>query len=174
MRARSRWLGLFAAAPLSAVLAASCTDDRGSLGDDCLKDQDCVSGVCAQLTCAAGPTYLDSEAPEGPDAEGAEGSLDGSTTAEASGRDVASDTPVDATVVQQDAGAGVDGTVASAEASVEASVEASLESGADGVASAQQDAEAGTVGADAATPPDAAQDAVADVALDAHPDGADE
>jgi hypothetical protein len=42
-----------------ALLAGACMETRRSLGEDCLKDSDCLSGVCAQLVCAAAPPTTD-------------------------------------------------------------------------------------------------------------------
>jgi hypothetical protein len=44
---------------LGVLVSASCTDARGALGEQCLKDQDCLSGICAQQLCAAAPPLLD-------------------------------------------------------------------------------------------------------------------
>jgi hypothetical protein len=48
-------------APGAAVfaLAGACSEQRGSIGDDCLKDQDCLSGVCSELHCVVPPPLLD-------------------------------------------------------------------------------------------------------------------
>jgi hypothetical protein len=40
-------------------LLAACTDTRRSLGDDCLKNQDCLSGICSEYVCTAPPPLLD-------------------------------------------------------------------------------------------------------------------
>ena len=41
------------------ALLAACSETRRSLGEDCLKDGDCVSGTCSQLRCSAPPRLLD-------------------------------------------------------------------------------------------------------------------
>jgi hypothetical protein len=41
------------------VLSSACVETRRSLGEDCLKDDDCLSGVCSQLFCAALPPTID-------------------------------------------------------------------------------------------------------------------
>jgi hypothetical protein len=38
--------------------AAGCQLTSRALGEDCLKDQDCLSGICSQLKCAAEPPLL--------------------------------------------------------------------------------------------------------------------
>ncbi len=42
-----------------ASIGAGCVETRRSLGEDCLKDDDCLSGVCSQLRCAAIPPTID-------------------------------------------------------------------------------------------------------------------
>jgi hypothetical protein len=49
----------FASTAVVLVLAGACAEERGSIGDDCLKDQDCLSGVCSELHCVAPPPLLD-------------------------------------------------------------------------------------------------------------------
>ncbi|HXN32171.1 MAG TPA: hypothetical protein VN894_09925 [Polyangiaceae bacterium] len=44
------------------VLAGACVETRRALGEDCLKDDDCLSGVCSQLRCAALPPTIDAAA----------------------------------------------------------------------------------------------------------------
>jgi hypothetical protein len=81
-------LTLFAAI----VQEAACLETRHSLGADCLKDGDCISGVCIQLRCAASPPTTDSRvilAPAGSDAN-ADGPA-GST-----GDDAAGEVPAEA------------------------------------------------------------------------------
>ena len=46
---------------LSALVGA-CMETRRSLGEDCLKNDDCLSGVCSQLRCASVPTTTDTRA----------------------------------------------------------------------------------------------------------------
>jgi hypothetical protein len=43
-------------------LASGCTPSQRALGEECLKDQDCQSGHCSQLQCAAQPPILDDAA----------------------------------------------------------------------------------------------------------------
>jgi hypothetical protein len=68
------WLG---GVGLVAGVVAACVELEGSLGSDCIKNQDCQSGVCSQLHCAAAPPLLDGqpglEAADASDA-GADGS----------------------------------------------------------------------------------------------------
>jgi len=48
---------------------------RRAVGDDCLKDDDCLSGICSQLRCAAAPPTIDAqvvaEAAAGPSSDAA-------------------------------------------------------------------------------------------------------
>ena len=75
------WLG---GVGLVAGVVAACVELEGSLGSDCIKNQDCQSGVCSALHCAAAPPLLDgqpgSEAADASDAE-----ADGSVTPESDG-----------------------------------------------------------------------------------------
>jgi len=51
---------------LVAGLAGACSELRSSLGDDCLKNEDCLSGICSQARCTASPPLLGGEgAPTG-------------------------------------------------------------------------------------------------------------
>ena len=43
-------------APLVAVLA--CGETRRPIGDECLRDEDCLSNVCAARVCAAAPALI--------------------------------------------------------------------------------------------------------------------
>jgi hypothetical protein len=52
-------IAVVAAGP--AVGASGCDPGTRSLGEECLRDQDCTSGVCAQLKCAAAPPLIDAE-----------------------------------------------------------------------------------------------------------------
>ena len=45
------------------VLAA-CTDTRGPNGAQCLKDHDCLSGLCSGFVCAESPPLVDAEVVE--------------------------------------------------------------------------------------------------------------
>jgi hypothetical protein len=175
MRARSRWLALLAAGSVLAALVASCTDNRGSVGADCLKNQDCVSGVCAELVCAAGPTYLDSEAPGDADEEAsAQATPDGAATAEATAggaeaavRDVAPEAAPDATVDASPEAAPPPG-----DGSPGLPPDAGAETGADAAESSTPGGEAGTTGDDAESV--SLLDGSTDVAAQAHLDGAAE
>jgi hypothetical protein len=42
-----------------AALVVGCVETRHPLGEDCLKADDCLSGVCSQLHCAATPPTTD-------------------------------------------------------------------------------------------------------------------
>ncbi len=41
------------------ALLGACGETRRSLGEDCLKAGDCLSGVCSQLQCSAAPQLRD-------------------------------------------------------------------------------------------------------------------
>jgi hypothetical protein len=61
MRAGGCDLAVLAAALVVVGLAQACVESRRSLGDECLKSQDCLSGICSQFVCAAPPPTLDTE-----------------------------------------------------------------------------------------------------------------
>jgi hypothetical protein len=61
MRAGGCDLAVLAAALAVVGLAQGCAESRRSLGDECLKSQDCLSGICSQFACAASPPTLDTE-----------------------------------------------------------------------------------------------------------------
>jgi hypothetical protein len=51
--------------PLLAEVAfggAACTSSKFANGESCLKDEDCASGICSQLVCAAAPPLTNVEA----------------------------------------------------------------------------------------------------------------
>jgi hypothetical protein len=204
MRARARWLTPLAAGAVGALVAASCTASRGSIGDDCLKDQDCISGVCAELTCAAGPTSLDGEADLEPDAEAL---ADGEEAADAPATDVAVEAAPDATHETPEAavvdtgvaeGGSSEGSITpiadeGGEASVDAGETVTPEGGTTGEVDASSAPEASIDASPAASPdaspatspdaspaasPDASPatspDASPDASSDAHLDGASE
>ncbi|MDP9151230.1 MAG: hypothetical protein M3O36_14990 [Myxococcota bacterium] len=43
------------------ALAGACSETRRALGEDCLKNVDCLSGICSQLRCAAQPYVIDAQ-----------------------------------------------------------------------------------------------------------------
>jgi len=62
-RVRHSACALSSLAPFLVVLAliGACVQTKRSLGEDCLKNEDCLSGICSQLQCAAEPPLLDAE-----------------------------------------------------------------------------------------------------------------
>jgi hypothetical protein len=40
-------------AMLAALMLVGCEDTRGALGEECLRDLDCLSNVCSARTCVA-------------------------------------------------------------------------------------------------------------------------
>ena len=63
------------------ALGAACSETRRPLGEDCLKDDDCLSGLCSQLACAASPKLLDGAigppaVDAGPSMDASDGSMD--------------------------------------------------------------------------------------------------
>jgi hypothetical protein len=73
----SRGLAWIAAITVVASAVVACIELKGSDGTDCLRNEDCQSGVCSQLKCVPVPPVLELEA--GPDG-GADGAADGAPT----------------------------------------------------------------------------------------------
>jgi hypothetical protein len=71
----ARVVALVAPIAVAFGLAGACAQLKGSLGDDCLKNEDCQSGICSEQHCAAQPTLLDGQVTPsgGPDAAGTDG-----------------------------------------------------------------------------------------------------
>lgn len=40
------------------VLLLACGETRRPIGDECLRDEDCLSNVCAARSCAAAPALI--------------------------------------------------------------------------------------------------------------------
>jgi hypothetical protein len=51
--------GAFVAVAACALALPACVETRRTLGEDCLKNVDCLSGICSGLRCAAAPPILD-------------------------------------------------------------------------------------------------------------------
>jgi hypothetical protein len=118
-------------------LAGGCSPSQRALGEECLKDQDCLSGICSQLQCAAEPPLLDGAA----SAPSADGALSEAGAFDASARPDGSDEEAsmnEGTVAEAEAGGAA--TDASSEAPTEASDAASSDSA---TASAQDSNPAG-------------------------------
>jgi len=49
---------VLAALVASAVALFACAETRRTLGEDCLKSDDCLSGICSSLKCAEAPPIL--------------------------------------------------------------------------------------------------------------------
>jgi len=94
---------------IAGVIAAACSESRFPLGSDCLKDEDCLSGICSQQRCTAAPPYLDAEpvatdAAAPPDAPGLQ---DSSIEASEAAADAGTGGPTDAQTTSE-GGAGPD------------------------------------------------------------------
>lgn len=61
VRARARALAVVVAVLAVTGLAAACAQTKRSLGDACLKSEDCLSGICSQLVCVGEPPLTDVE-----------------------------------------------------------------------------------------------------------------
>jgi hypothetical protein len=57
-----RWpIALIIVLLAGALAANACMETRRALGEDCLKDSDCLSGTCSQLRCANPGPILDAQ-----------------------------------------------------------------------------------------------------------------
>jgi hypothetical protein len=45
--------------PAAIAFSGACRETRRSLDEDCLKNDDCLSGICTQLHCASQPPTFD-------------------------------------------------------------------------------------------------------------------
>lgn len=70
-RSRAVARALVAVALCIVGASAACQLTSRGLGEDCLKDQDCLSGICSQLKCAAAPPLIDGGFPQGSEDTGA-------------------------------------------------------------------------------------------------------
>jgi len=59
VRVRARVLEFVMAGIAALSLAYACAETKRSLGDECLKSEDCLSGICSQLVCAAAAPLVD-------------------------------------------------------------------------------------------------------------------
>lgn len=58
-------------------MIGACTETRRTIGEDCLKADDCLSGVCSSQKCTAAPPLLDATMiPPVPDAQVEDGMSD--------------------------------------------------------------------------------------------------
>ena len=61
VRVRARVLVFVVAGIASLSLAFACATTKRAPGEECLKSEDCLSGICSQLVCAAAPPLTSSE-----------------------------------------------------------------------------------------------------------------
>ena len=86
-RVRARALAFVVAGLAGVTLAYACAQARRTNGEECLKSEDCLSGVCVQLVCGSnGPLTNEmannAEAGEGDSGAGGEASTDGAMAAD--------------------------------------------------------------------------------------------
>jgi hypothetical protein len=77
-------VALVACAPflVFVAFATACGETRRALGEDCLREDDCLSGFCVSRTCVAAPPTGTPPAEESPDASS--GTDSGAAVADAS------------------------------------------------------------------------------------------
>ncbi len=49
------------------AVVLACGETRRPIGDECLRDDDCLSGACANRTCVSAPTLVTGAAGSPPD-----------------------------------------------------------------------------------------------------------
>ncbi|MGH7434654.1 MAG: hypothetical protein ACRENE_03190 [Polyangiaceae bacterium] len=163
-RLASRVVSFVASAAVCVVLSGSgaCVQTGASLGQHCLKDDDCFSGHCAAQICVSSAPELGADAAEGDSTlADAPGSVEGSTT---------DDGPSESSDASPDGAGPGDGSVtADADASTgdDATDAPSTSDAADGAAPV--DAQTTTDGSNDASP-EAAGDAPSDAPADAPSD----
>jgi hypothetical protein len=54
------WLAVLIASALASAFGAGCGESRRPIGDECLRNEDCLSSVCSARTCAPEPTLIPS------------------------------------------------------------------------------------------------------------------
>lgn len=136
-RAAARVIAWLASAGVVVGLGGACTELRGSNGESCLKSQDCLSGLCLQLRCAALPPLLDAAVNAGDAA--ADATLDGSA---ADGPAVGSDdatVPPDSSAAETDARDNDAGAVAPGDAAADVVDEGHADAPTDGPTDAPAD-----------------------------------
>lgn len=62
VRVRARVLAFVVAGIGALSLAYACVETKRSLGTECIKSEDCLSGICSQFLCAAAPPLTDTMA----------------------------------------------------------------------------------------------------------------
>ncbi len=48
---------------LGALLSLACGETRSPIGDECIRGEDCLSGVCSSRTCVAAPPLVNGTGP---------------------------------------------------------------------------------------------------------------
>jgi len=46
------------ACALASIVLLACGETRRSLGEECIRDDDCLSGVCASRSCVSAPSLV--------------------------------------------------------------------------------------------------------------------
>lgn len=74
----------------------ACSETRAPIGDPCLKSEDCLSGICAQLVCASTPPTTSVELTgEGGEPDAETNADSGTADTSAPGPEAAADTGPD-------------------------------------------------------------------------------
>jgi hypothetical protein len=143
---RARWaraLAIVAAGLLGAV-SGSCADSRSSLGERCLTDEDCLSGICAQQLCASASPIQDgsTNGVAAPQEDSPAGASTDTGPSSDSPVDVLADAAADQSASDAGRETGVDATADVADAAPEALSDAATDAPAEAPADAAADAPA--------------------------------
>lgn len=87
-RASARRAGAAIAALAALALSLACGETRRAVGEECLRNDDCLSGFCSARACAGAPVLVG--APSSPPAGTRD---DGGGAAEDAGKDAPADAP---------------------------------------------------------------------------------
>lgn len=69
MRPRSRFGSVVTGYAITAAIATACGETRRPIGEECLRHEDCLSGVCAARLCVSAPTLVTGAGDPPPDEE---------------------------------------------------------------------------------------------------------
>ncbi len=53
----------FVACAFAAVVTLACGESRRAIGEECLRNEDCLSSVCAARTCVSAPGLVTGSSP---------------------------------------------------------------------------------------------------------------
>jgi len=69
VRPRARFGSVVMGGTIAAAVVAACGETRRPIGEECLRHEDCLSGVCAARQCVSAPTLVTGAGDPPPDEE---------------------------------------------------------------------------------------------------------